>query len=420
MTKEKLISRYVELNKRAEIDPKSEEARQNKIREIESELKSKHGLSGKALDSAVMDAVAGPAKPDAPKPEFHAKETVPVEAPATSTPENQVQTPARPTAQSAVGNGLISFKDRQAMRAGVQQEPKVDIPIAKSDVPEDNSPKNPDGTPMTQDQVNQAKSQAAEDAAKNAKAGIEAEQAATKERNKIKPLWSKWHESVANKQAEHGGTVPGGWFSSASKNEGGNPASIPPGMEDQFRVEYGNASKKQLSGISTDAEWEKLFPKNSQTLEDSGRGRVSQSGQYQERGIGKDGLTGTGNWVDMSRPLGSSTMLDAHFGGKWADATPEDRATMLRKELGLPPVGQWWTPDMTARSVDGLGNDTVVGDVPTGLPSNTLRTASKDGKIVGFSTSGPALPSSTPVKPLANNNPNLLEMPGILPKKATQ
>jgi hypothetical protein len=319
--------------------------------------------------------------------------------------------PSAPT-----GDGTIGHADAMKLRGIIKPEPSVQIPqkqnpeVGTKDDPF--APKPPGGqdnmhwkivngelvrrTPGEISDFIRAQDKKLADE----KAGKKAEP-----QEPDKELWSKWHEARANKANNNGGVLPDGWFSAAPKNVGGNPARIPEGMKDQFRTEWGDTAPKQRSGLSSDEEWAKLFPKT-WTADDTAKTRT-ENGVYQERGIGKDGNPGTGNWVDMSRPLGSGDILNHHFAGKWADATPEDRATLLRGELGIPPVGQWWTPDQTAEAV-GAGTGTPFSP----LPSNTIRTASKDGKIVGFATSGPSLPAANPVAPVANAN---LQLPGFDP-----
>ena len=86
-----------------------------------------------------------------------------------------------------------------------------------------------------------------------------------------------------------------------------------------------------------------------------------------------------GRWGDVTSPM--SLTLDRHFGGKdwltkkaWSSATPDEQASMIRADAGIPAPQAWVTPTDTAAEVgadiaalDGTSVDRMKGlPVPAG------------------------------------------------------
>jgi hypothetical protein len=214
-----------------------------------------------------------------------------------------------------------------------------------------------------------------------------------------KPLWTKHEEAKAKYEARHGRPPPANWISGAPTNVLADQATIPKAMRDLgvYSTDSGDTDPK--TGLTKPEVWDKLFKgsgKQDEGWTEVDGGRVSDDGRFQMPFGDK------GRWGDVTAPM--SLTLDRHFGGKdwltkkaWSSATPDEQASMIRADAGIPTPQAWVTPTDTAAEVgaDIAALDGTSVDRMTGLPVSAGARMVNGQYGSGFTTTKlPAAPPS--------------------------
>jgi hypothetical protein len=220
------------------------------------------------------------------------------------------------------------------------------------------------------------------------------------EDNAGKPKWTKYEEAKAKYEARHGRPPPPNWISSASQTELADQATIPKAMRDLGVYSTYSGDTDPKTGLTKPEVWDKLFKggeKQNEGWTEVAGGRVSADGRFQMPFGNK------GRWGDVTAPM--SLTLDRHFGGKdwltkkaWSSATPDEQASMIRADAGIPTPQVWVTPTDTAAEVgadiaalDGTSVDRMT-ELP--VPAGARMVSGKYGS--GFTTT--KLPAAPPAQ----------------------
>jgi hypothetical protein len=220
------------------------------------------------------------------------------------------------------------------------------------------------------------------------------------EDNAGKPLWTKHEEAKAKYEARHGRPPPPNWISGAPTNVLADQATIPQAMRDLGVYSTYSGDTDPKTGLTKPEVWDKLFKggeKQNEGWTEVAGGRVSADGRFQMPFGNK------GRWGDVTAPM--SLTLDRHFGGKdwltkkaWSSATPDEQASMIRADAGIPTPQVWVTPTDTAAEVgadiaalDGTSVDRMT-ELP--VPAGARMVSGKYGS--GFTTT--KLPAAPPAQ----------------------
>jgi hypothetical protein len=218
--------------------------------------------------------------------------------------------------------------------------------------------------------------------------------------NAGKPQWTKYEEAKAKYEARHGRPPPPNWISSASQTELADQATIPQAMKDLGIYSTYSGDTDPKTGLTKPEVWDKLFKgsgKQDEGWTEVDGGRVSADGRFQMPFGDK------GRWGDVTAPM--SLTLDRHFGGKdwltkkaWSSATPDEQASMIRADAGIPTPQVWVTPTDTAAEVgaDIAALDGTSVDQMTRLPvpAGARMVSGQSGS--GFTTT--KLPAAPPAQ----------------------
>jgi peptidoglycan hydrolase-like protein with peptidoglycan-binding domain len=233
--------------------------------------------------------------------------------------------------------------------------------------------------------------------------------------NAGKPKWTKYEEAKAKYEVRHGRPPPPNWISSASQTELADQATIPKAMRDLGVYSTYSGDTDPKTGLTKPEVWDKLF--NGSGKQDEGwtevdGGRVSADGRFQMPFGDK------GRWGDVTAPM--SLTLDRHFGGKdwltkkaWSSATPDEQASMIRADAGIPTPQVWVTPTDTAAEVgaDIAALDGTSVDQMTRLPvpAGARMVSGQSGS--GFTTT--KLPAAPPAQGAGSQAAG--QLPGVPP-----
>jgi len=240
------------------------------------------------------------------------------------------------------------------------------------------------------------------------------------EDNAGKPQWTKHEEAKAKYEARHGRPPPPNWISGAPTNVLADQATIPKAMRDLGVYSTYSGDTDPKTGLTKPEVWDKLFKgsgKQDEGWTEVGGGRVSADGRFQMPFGDK------GRWGDVTAPM--SLTLDRHFGGKdwltkkaWSSATPDEQASMIRADAGIPTPQVWVTPTDTAAEV-GADIAAPAGtsvDRMTGLPvpASARMVSGQNGS--GFTTT--KLPAAPPAQ-VGTGNQAAGQLPGVAPDVST-
>jgi hypothetical protein len=173
------------------------------------------------------------------------------------------------------------------------------------------------------------------------------------------------------------------------------------------------------TGLTKPEVWDKLFKgsgKQDEGWTEVDGGRVSADGRFQMPFGDK------GRWGDVTAPM--SLTLDRHFGGKdwltkkaWSSATPDEQASMIRADAGIPTPQVWVTPTDTAAEVgaDIAALDGTSVDRRTGLPVPAGARMVSGQRGSGFTTT--KLPAAPPAQGAGNQSAG--QLPSVDPETKT-
>jgi len=336
---------------------------------------------------------------------------------------------AAPAGPADIVRGKDSREFRKRPSAPVPPPAPADAlkPDAKPPVPPDaadpddmpaNDPKT--GKPWTakglEARDNERKKLADEQAKLDARAAKEKQA----EDNAGKPKWTKYEEAKAKYEARHGRPPPPNWISSASQTELADQATIPKAMRDLGVYSTYSGDTDPKTGLTKPEVWDKLFKgsgKQDEGWTEVDGGRVSADGRFQMPFGDK------GRWGDVTAPM--SLTLDRHFGGKdwltkkaWSSATPDEQASMIRADAGIPAPQVWVTPTDTAAEVGAdiaaLDGTSVDRRTELPVPAGARMVSGKYGS--GFTTT--KLPAAPPSQ-VGTGSQAAGQLPGVDPETET-
>jgi len=235
-----------------------------------------------------------------------------------------------------------------------------------------------------------------------------------------KPQWTKYEEAKAKYEARHGRPPPPNWISSASQTELADQATIPKAMRDLGVYSTYSGDTDPKTGLTKPEVWDKLFKgsgKQDEGWTEVAGGRVSADGRFQMPFGDK------GRWGDVTAPM--SLTLDRHFGGKdwltkkaWSSATPDEQASMMRADAGIPAPQVWVTPADTAAEVGAdiaaLDGTSVDRRTELPVPAGARMVSGKYGS--GFTTT--KLPAAPPSQ-VGTGSQAAGQLPGVDPETET-
>ncbi len=294
------------------------------------------------------------------------------------------------------------------------EKPPVPPDAADPDDMPDTDPKT--GKPWTRKRLREHIEAIKKESDDQAKRDVRLAKEKEAEGNAGKPKWTKYEEAKAKYEARHGRPPPPNWISSAPTNVLADQATIPKAMRDLgvYSTESGDTDPK--TGLTKPEVWDKLFKgsgKQDEGWTEVAGGRVSADGRFQMPFGNK------GRWGDVTAPM--SLTLDRHFGGKdwltkkaWSSATPDEQASMIRADAGIPAPQVWVTPTDTAAEVGAdiaaLDGTSVDRRTELPVPAGARMVSGQYGS--GFTTT--KLPAAPPAQ-VGSGNQAAEQPPGVPP-----
>jgi peptidoglycan hydrolase-like protein with peptidoglycan-binding domain len=367
------------------------------IDDVSADLVSKTALAKQSAQPSVK-----PAMPQAVDTTQGAAQYMEGNQPASAPPA-----PAAPQNDRVRGKGSREFRNKPDIPVLPLVPDKPAVPDEKPPVPPDAADPDdmPDidpktGKPWTRKGLREHIEVIKKESDDQAKRDVRAAKEKQADDNAGKPQWTKYEEAKAKYEARHGRPPPPNWISSASQTELADQATIPQAMKDLGIYSTYSGDTDPKTGLTKPEVWDKLFKgsgKQDEGWTEVDGGRVSADGRFQMPFGDK------GRWGDVTAPM--SLTLDRHFGGKdwltkkaWSSATPDEQASMIRADAGIPTPQVWVTPTDTAAEVgaDIAALDGTSVDQMTRLPvpAGARMVSGQSGS--GFTTT--KLPAAPPAQ----------------------